>query len=145
MSFYAFKGFDKNLKCRDFQYEVGKTYTMDEEPKLCEKGFHFCQRLTDVFSYYPRYYQYFNPGYKTNYRYCLIEVFGDGKYDVDRRKGVTNAIKIIRELTEEEINEIITKEEKEKSCEELLADSISAQHQINLLQYLKEWKDYLVL
>ena len=46
-----YKGFDKDLKCRDFQYEIGKTY---EEPtaELCKKGFHACEYPLDVFGYY---------------------------------------------------------------------------------------------
>lgn len=38
----AYKAFDKNLTCRDFQYEIGKTYEMEDEPIICEKGFHAC-------------------------------------------------------------------------------------------------------
>jgi hypothetical protein len=48
----GYKGFDKDLKCRDMQYEVGKTY---EEPEaiLCEKGLHFVENPIDTFGYYP--------------------------------------------------------------------------------------------
>lgn len=42
------------MKCRDFQYEIGKEYSLliDEEPIICEKGFHLCLKLNDVFRYY---------------------------------------------------------------------------------------------
>ena len=48
----AYKGFDENLKCKDFQYEIGKTYE-EPEAKLCEKGFHACEFPLDIFGYYP--------------------------------------------------------------------------------------------
>ena len=47
----GYKGFDKNWKCRDMQYEVGKTYE-EAEARLCNKGLHFCENPFDVFSYY---------------------------------------------------------------------------------------------
>jgi hypothetical protein len=48
----AYKGFDKNLKCRDFQYEIGGTYE-ESEAMLCKTGFHACEHPLDVFGYYP--------------------------------------------------------------------------------------------
>ena len=47
----GYKGFDKDFKCRNMQYEIGKTY-IEKEAKLCEKGLHFCENPLDVFTYY---------------------------------------------------------------------------------------------
>jgi hypothetical protein len=48
----GYKGLDKDLKCRNMQYEVGKTYR-EKEAKLCSNGLHFCENPFDVFTYYP--------------------------------------------------------------------------------------------
>ena len=48
----AYKAFNSDLTCRSFQYEEGKTYEIEGEPKLCKHGFHACLRLTDIFNYY---------------------------------------------------------------------------------------------
>ena len=58
-----YKGFDKNLKCRDFQYEIGKTYTEDKA-ELCEVGFHACEHPLDCLNYY-------EPGES---RYCEVDL-----------------------------------------------------------------------
>jgi hypothetical protein len=48
----AFKGFDANWKCRDFQYEVGKSYEISGNIALCSRGFHVVEVPLDAFSYY---------------------------------------------------------------------------------------------
>ena len=118
MSLLAYKGFESDLTCRGFQYEIGKTYTMAGPPEICKHGFHFCRKLIDVLSYYPMTDIYLYPiCTMTNNRYCVVEVIGeideDNRYD---SKGVTNQIKIVRELTKEEFNKITYKERIERDA-----------------------------
>ena len=58
-----YKGFDKDLKCRDFQYEIGKEYE-EAQADLCTCGFHACEDPIDVFGYYP----------PSESRYCEVEL-----------------------------------------------------------------------
>ena len=47
----VYKGTDKDMKCRGFQFDLGKEY-VEEEAKLCDKGFHGCEYPLDVFAHY---------------------------------------------------------------------------------------------
>ena len=87
-SIIGFKGFDKDLKCRGFQYEVGKTYDLKGEVKCCKRGFHFCENPFDVFRYYS----------PCDSRYCEVE--GDGNADKadDDSKVATSHIHISSEI-----------------------------------------------
>ena len=114
MSFYAFKGFDKDLKCRGFQYEIGKTYSIPEKPEVCAEGFHCCTKLSDVFCYYEpwRWGISDNILLSSDKRFCVVEVLGDVSVKPDARdsKLATNKIAIVRELHLPEMIHIIEHE-----------------------------------
>ena len=80
----GYKGFNKDMTCKGFQYEEGQTYEMSEKPNICNKGFHFCEYPLDCFSYY-------DP-YKSEYH--EVESLGDIDRDNDDTKISTNKIKI---------------------------------------------------
>ena len=94
----GYKAFNDDWTCRDFQYEVGKEYTMPESPECCERGFHFCLKAVDCFSYYS-----FNP----NNKVAEVEAFGDIDCHDDDSKACTNGIRIVRELTWGEVLELV--------------------------------------
>ena len=83
----AFKGFDKRLRCRGFQYEVGKEY-QEQEAALCRKGFHACENPLDTFRYYP----------PTDSRYCEVEIDDNGQRNSDDSKVCGEKIKIGAEI-----------------------------------------------
>jgi hypothetical protein len=83
----CFKGFDKDLKCRDFQYEIGKEYT-EEKADICNCGFHACEFPMDVFGYYP----------PSDSRYCEVELEENGQKSSDDSKRVGKKISVKAEI-----------------------------------------------
>ena len=84
----SYKGFDKNLKCRDFQYEIGKEYEMDGEIKVCSRGFHSCESPFDVFDHYTM----------IDSRFCEVEQDGNISKEDRGTKICSSKIKIKAEL-----------------------------------------------
>ena len=83
----CFKGFDKDLKCRDFQYEIGKEYS-EEKADICNYGFHACEFPMDVFNYYP----------PSDSRYCEVELEANNQKSSDDSKRVGKKISVKAEI-----------------------------------------------
>ena len=84
----AYKGFDKNLKCRDYQYEIGKTFEHKGKVEACKSGFHACEYPLDVFSYYP----------PSNSRFAVVKMHGETSKDSDDTKIASAKITIETEI-----------------------------------------------
>jgi hypothetical protein len=91
----GYKGFDKNLRCREFQYEIGKSYEHGGDVSLCASGFHFCESPLDAFNYYP-------PGAS---RYAVVEAEDVSDKKEGDSKRVCRKLKIVREITLAELTE----------------------------------------
>ena len=96
---HGYKSFNDDMTCRGFQYEIGQTYEMNGGIEPCEHGFHFCQKIADVFDYYDG----------KDCRYAEVEALG--KIIDNGNKSVTDRIHIVRELTRAEILEIMYAQE----------------------------------
>ena len=94
----GFKVFNSDWTCRGFQFEVGKTFTEDVTPVCCDRGFHFCTKAADCFKYYD-----FNPDNKV----AEVEALGVIDTNNDDSKCSTNKIHIIREITWQEVLDLV--------------------------------------
>ena len=84
----AYKGFDENLKCRDYQYEIGKTFEHKGKVEVCESGFHACEYPLDVFGYYP----------PSNSRFAIVKMHGETSKGSDDTKIASAKITIETEI-----------------------------------------------
>jgi len=85
---HAIKAFDANLKCRDFQFEVGETYTHEGPVKACDSGFHsIIGNPLAVFNYYA----------PAGSRFCRVEISGEQSSD-DQEKVASEILKVGTEI-----------------------------------------------
>ena len=94
----GYKVFNPDWTCRDFQFEVGETFTEYVTPVCCERGFHFCTKAADCFKYYS-----FAPDNKV----AEVEALGDIDTNNDDSKCCTNKIRIIREISWQEVLDLV--------------------------------------
>jgi len=85
----SYKGFDKDLKCRGFQYEIGKEYEHNGSVSACNSGFHACENPFDVWNYYDL---------KNGNRFALVEQSGDISRESSDSKIASRKIKITAEI-----------------------------------------------
>ena len=126
----GYKGFDKNLKCRGYQYEIGGEYEEPGAPRVCSNGFHFCEFPLDVLGYYEP---------VDGNRFCEVEAIGEVDRDNNEdTKCSTNKIKIGAEIT---LNQLIdasvkfvyehTKKDKKKSAHKEEDNTIASNNKNN--------------
>ena len=84
----SYKGFDKDMQCHRFQYEIGKEYDMDGEIKCCNRGFHACKSPLEVWDYYDM----------LNSRFAEVEQSGKIDEEEKSTKVCSSHIKIKAEL-----------------------------------------------
>lgn len=92
----GYKVTDSEMKCRGFQYELGKDYEHNNSLRLCGSGFHFCIKANHCFNYYD---------FDSRNRVFEIEAFGTVEHGDD--KSVTSGIRLIRELQWAEVLNVV--------------------------------------
>lgn len=90
----GYKVFNHDWTCIGFQYEVGKTFEEDVTPSCCERGFHFCKKLTNCFHYYD-----FDP----NNKVAKVIALGEIDEGDNGEKCCTNKIQVVEEISWEDV------------------------------------------
>lgn len=105
----GYKGTDKDMKCKDFQYELGKQFDMPEDAEIdkCNCGFHLCRDLEDVYKYYDigygnRFFKVKALVRKSDYE-AYGKIVGPTYWTYREDKLVSKSITFERELTVDEI------------------------------------------
>ena len=118
MKIKMYKGFNKDMTCRDFQFEEGKTYEVKGNVKLCENGFHACEDPIDCFGYY-------EPA-KSVYHEVFMEDVSDDKSEDDSKRvakritiGAEISLPMIGRLHAEYVKERVTESVKKGDSEQV--------------------------
>ena len=96
MSIKGYKVFDPDWTCRGFQYKIGETFIHNGNIEMCGKGFHFCQKASDCFTYYK---------FDSNNKVAEVEAIG--LVETNGNKSVTDKIVIVREIPWHELLAIV--------------------------------------
>lgn len=89
----AYKAFNNDFSCRDFQYKVGNEYHITGDLEICKNGFHACQNSIDTFNYYPM----------ESSRFAIVKLWGNVLYG--KNKICASNIEIVKELSLKDIVE----------------------------------------
>ena len=92
----GYKVFNPDWTCRGKQYSCPGTFEEDVKLKICKRGMHFCQKVSSCFDYY---------SFDSNNK--VAEVVAYGEVITDGEKSVTNKLEIVREISWEEVLEIV--------------------------------------
>ena len=94
----GYKVFNPDWTCRGYQFEVGKIFEENINPRCCDIGFHFCTKASDCFNYYK---------FDSNNKVAEVEALGLIDLNGGDSKCCTNKIHIIRELTWHEVLDLV--------------------------------------
>ena len=107
---YGFKAMNMDMNCRWFQFEIGKTYQIDNNKplELCsDAGFHFCLNFEDVFNYYAW------------HSSRVFKIKTEAKVLTEDNKSITKEITILEEVTKQDIDFTKLKTDKAKNFYEI--------------------------
>ena len=127
---FGFKAMNADMTCRDYQFELGKTYQIDNEMplKLCsESGFHFCLNFEDVFDYY------------NWYDSRVFKIKSETEVLTRSNKSITKEITILEEVTKQDIDFKKLKTDKAKNFYEISLED-NEETIFNKFKNDKDWK-----
>jgi len=91
----GWKCFDQDLSCRGFQFEIGKTYEIEGDLKMCSNGFHFHEKAEHLFNYY-----------EDNFLHTVVCEIEAEDVITDNNKSVCRKIKLVKKLSGIEVKSV---------------------------------------